>query len=78
LRLTGVPKRLRGKSKFVSRINVQILRENISLLFFRNLCFGLAIPSHQEGVSRSSRTLERDAVDATMSCAHEIAGRGNS
>jgi hypothetical protein len=27
---------------------------------------------------RSSRNVGRDAVDATVSCAHEVAGRGNS
>jgi hypothetical protein len=45
-------------------------------LFFRNRIGGtsLAIPSHMRGVSRSSRTLERDAVDAAASGAMRSQG----
>jgi hypothetical protein len=35
--------------------------------------------SMKRGVTReSSRNVGRDAVDATMSCAHEVAGRGQT
>jgi len=36
----------------------------ISLPFSRKSCFSLRIPLRQRGASRSSRVLERDAVDA--------------
>jgi hypothetical protein len=50
--------------------------QNIPLPFFRNMWFPLRIPSRCKGVTaRSSRNVGRGAVDATMSCAHEVAGR---
>jgi hypothetical protein len=41
-------------------------RENKHLSFFRNLCFSVPIPRRGEGVSRSSRNVVRNAVDAEV------------
>jgi len=52
--------------------------KNILLPFFGKMWFHLAIPSRSEGrFGRSSPDVGRDAVDATLSCAHVIAGRSN-
>jgi hypothetical protein len=53
--------------------------KNISLPFYRNLRFPIRHSARAEGrYGRSSRNVRRDAVDATMSCAHEVAGRGHT
>jgi hypothetical protein len=66
-----------------SRIKViSIIRSpaKIELPFFRKYVLFIS-PSRLDTKGRygqSSRNVGRDAVDATRSCAHEVAGRGNS
>jgi len=49
--------------------------KNICLPFFGNLWFVIAIPSHCEGRIAIVTNAGRAVVDATLSCAHVIAGR---
>jgi hypothetical protein len=63
----------KSTSAYVSALSSPI-RKNISVFQKSNLLYMLTVPSHMRGVSRSSRTLERDAVDAAASGAMRSQG----
>jgi hypothetical protein len=70
------------KYNFSSRIKViSIIQFSGKICFhFSEVCAFIS-PSRLDAEGRygqSSRNVGRDAVDATLSCAHDVAGRGNS
>jgi hypothetical protein len=75
--------RLRVKTKFACPFNViwvvQSPREKYFTSVFQNYVIWSRYPASSRGAYRDrQRRGARDAVDATMSCAHEVAGRSNS